>query len=268
MWPAVNAAHSHYCKLTKGKLMIDEAWIKEQREVKHTRLTDHLHLPTHCPNDQHTALTIDTHEIQRLERKRIALDLHDDVGGNLSALKMLLSHVWKKLPDTPYLTEQYLYLDQLVDTCIESIHKISANLLPDALQAGLPSALTSLAAEFTHQTSIPCKFHGNLNLVSVDENIAILLFRIAQEALTNVRKHAQASAVEIHLYSSDHELQLEIIDNGCGIPEQQRYSSTSFGLHSMRKRSAEFGGRLLIATGTDKGTLLSVRVPYFSCVST
>ncbi|MEY4021728.1 MAG: Histidine kinase, partial [Pseudomonadota bacterium] len=90
--------------------MIDEAWIKERREVIHTRPTDHLHLPTHSPNDQHTALTIHTHEIQRLERKRIAQDLHDDVGGNLSALKMLLSHVWKKLPDTPYLTEQYLYL--------------------------------------------------------------------------------------------------------------------------------------------------------------
>jgi len=248
--------------------MIDEAWIKELREVKRNHPTDHLHQPAPVPHDHDAALAIHTNEIQRLERKRIALDLHDDVGGNLSALKMLLSHVWKKLPDTPYLTEQYLYLDQLVDTCIESIHKISANLLPDALQAGLSSALTSLATEFTHQTSIPCKFHGNLHLVSVDKNIATLLFRITQEALTNVRKHAQASAVEIHLYSSDHELQLEIIDNGCGIPEQQRYSSQSFGLQSMLERSAELGGRLLIATGADKGTLLSVRVPYFSCVTT
>jgi signal transduction histidine kinase len=248
--------------------MIDEAWIKERREVKHTRLTDHLHLPTHSPNDQHTALTIDANEIQRLERKRIALDLHDDVGGNLSALKMLLSHVWKKLPDTPYLTEQYLYLDQLVDTCIESIHKISSNLLPDVLEGGLPSALASLATEFTHQTTIPCEFHCNLNSVSIDENLATMFFRISQEALANVRKHAQASAVEIHLYGSDHELQLEIIDNGCGIPEKQRYNSQSFGLQSMRDRSAEFGGRLLIATGAGKGTLLSVRVPYFSCVTT
>jgi len=267
MWPDINTSHSHYCKPTKGKLMIDEAWIKERREVKPTRPTDHLHPPTHSPTDQHAELTIHTHEIQRLERKRIALDLHDDVGGNLSALKMLLSHVWKKLPDTPYLTEQYLYLDQLVDTCIESIHKISSNLLPDALEAGLPSALSSLATEFSHQTAIPCKFHSNLHSVSVDENIATLLFRITQEALTNVRKHAQASAVEIHLYGCGHELQLEIIDNGCGIPEQHRYSSQSFGLQSMRERSAEFGGRLLIATSAGKGTLLSVRVPYFSCAT-
>jgi len=248
--------------------MIDEAWIKERREVTHTRTSDHLHLPTHSPNDQHTALTIHTLEIQRLERKRIAQDLHDDVGGNLSALKMLLSHVWKKLPDTPYLTEQYLYLDQLVDTCIESIHKISSNLLPDALEAGLPSALGSLATEFTYLTSIPCKFHGNLSSVCVDENITSLLYRIAQEALTNIRKHAQASAVEIYLYGCEHELQLEIIDNGCGIPEQQRYSSQSFGLQSMRDRSAELGGQLLIATSASKGTLLSVRIPYFSCVTT
>ena len=248
--------------------MIDEAWIKERREVIHTRTTDHLHLPTHSPNDQHTALTIHTHEIQRLERKRIAQDLHDDVGGNLSALKMLLSHVWKKLPDTPYLTEQYLYLDQLVDTCIESIHKISSNLLPDALEAGLPSALTSLATEFTHLTSIPCKFHGNLNSVCVDENIASSLYRIAQEALTNIRKHALASAVEIYVYGCEHELQLEIIDNGCGIPEQQRHSSQSLGLQSMRDRSAELRGQLLIATSAGKGTLLSVRIPYFSCVTT
>jgi signal transduction histidine kinase len=267
MWPGVNTSHSHYCKPTKGKLMIDEAWIKERREVKHTLPADHLHELGPSPKDQHAALIIQTNEIQRLERKRIALDLHDEVGGNLSALKMLLSHVWKKLPDTPYLTEQYLYLDQLVDTCIESIHKISLNLLPDVLEAGLPSALTFLATEFTHQTAIPCKFHCNLNSVNVDKTVAILLFRIAQEALTNVRKHAQASAVEIHLYGSDSELQLEIIDNGCGIPEHQRYSSQSFGLQSMRERSAEFGGRLLIATSAGKGTLLSVRVPYFSCVT-
>ena len=246
--------------------MIDEAWIKELREVKRTHPTDHLHQSAPVPHDHDAALAIHTDEIQRLERKRIALDLHDDVGGNLSALKMLLSHVWKKLPDTPYLNEQYLYLDQLVDTCIESIHKISSNLLPNALEAGLHSALTSLSTEFTHQTTIPCELHCNLNSVNVDKNIATLLFRIAQEALTNIRKHAQASAVEMHLYGSDHELQLEIIDNGCGIPEHQRYSAQSFGLQSMRERSAEFGGRLLIATGAGKGTLLSVCVPYFSYV--
>ena len=246
--------------------MIDEIWIKERREVERTHPTDLLHQPAAVPNDHDAALAIHTDEIQRLERKRIALDLHDDVGGNLSALKMLLSHVWKKLPDTPYLNEQYLYLDQLVDTCIESIHKISSNLLPNALEAGLTSALTSLGTEFTHQTTIPCEFHSNLNSVNVDQNIATLLFRIAQEALTNIRKHAQASAVEMYLYGSDHELQLEIIDNGCGIPEHQRYSAQSFGLQSMRERSAELGGSLVIATGTGKGTLLSVRVPCFSCV--
>lgn len=245
--------------------MIDEVWIKERREVKHARPTRYLHQPTYSPNDQQATLTNHTHEIQRLERKRIALDLHDEVGGNLSALKMLLSHVWKKLPNTPYLTEQYLYLDQLVDTCIESIHKISSNLLPDALEAGLPSALTLLAAEFTHQTATPCQFHCSQNSVNVDDSIATLLYRITQEGLNNIRKHAQASAVEIHLYDSEHELQLEIIDNGCGIPEHQRYSTQSFGLQSMRERCAELGGQLLIATSPGKGTLLSVRVPYLSC---
>jgi signal transduction histidine kinase len=212
-------------------------------------------------------LAICINEIQRSERKRIALDLHDEVGGNLSALKMLLSHVWKKLPDTPYLTEQYLYLDQLVDTCIESIHKISSKLLPDPLEAGLPSALAYLANEFTHQTAIPCQCRCNLPSSNVEDTIATLLYRITQEALTNVRKHAQASMVEIYLYGSVYELQLEIIDNGCGIAEQQRYSSQSFGLQGMCERSAEFGGRLVISTGAGKGTLLSVRVPYFSCTT-
>jgi two-component system sensor histidine kinase UhpB len=247
--------------------MIEEPWIKELREVKRPRPSDHQHQRVLHHANQHAESAIHTNEIQRLERKRIALDLHDDVGGNLSALKMLLSHVWKKLPDTPYLTEQYLYLDQLVDTCIESIHKISSNLLPDALEAGLPSALASLAYEFSHQAGIPCEFHCIPNSFNVEDNIATLLYRITQEALTNVRKHAQASAAEIHLYGSKDELQLEIIDNGCGISDQQRYSSQSFGLQSMRERSAEFGGRLLIVTGADKGTLISVRVPYFSCAT-
>jgi two-component system sensor histidine kinase UhpB len=247
--------------------MIDEPWIKDLLEEKPARTLERIYNDTQPSKQQLAALEAYTEKIRRLERKRIAHDLHDDLGGHLSALKMMLSHVWKTLPQTTDLANQYAYLNRLLDTCIDSIHTISADLIPGVIEAGLPSALEYLAAELERQTQIPCEFRCNLHSTDIDKKIAAMLFRVAQEACTNIRKHANATGAELHLYSSASEVQLEIIDNGCGIPEQLSHSSQSFGLQSMRERSAEFGGRLVIASRQGKGTLLSVRVPYFSCVN-
>lgn len=243
--------------------MIDEPWIKDLVGEKPARTLERIYNDIQPSKQQLAALEAYTEKIRQLERKRIAHDLHDDLGGHLSALKMMLSHVWKNLPQTAVLTNQYAYLDHLINTCIDSIHTISADLIPDVLQAGLPSALAYLAHELERQAQIPCEFLCRLHTDDIDKKVAATLFRITQEACTNIRKHANATSAELHLYSSEEEVQLEIIDNGCGMPEKISYSSQSLGLQSMYERTAELGGRLVIASRNGKGTLLSIRVPYF-----
>lgn len=243
--------------------MIDEPWIKDSLEEKPARTLERIYNDIQPSEQQLAALEAYTEKIRQLERKRIAHDLHDDLGGHLSALKMMLSHVWKKLLQTAALANQYAYLDQLINACIDSIHTISADLIPDVIQAGLPYALAYLAHELERQAQIPCEFVCHLQTADIDKKVATMLFRIAQEACTNIRKHANATSAELHLYSNDSEVQLEIIDNGCGIPEKFSYSSQSLGLQSMYERTAELGGRLVIASRGGKGTLLSIRVPYF-----
>ena len=147
-----------------------------------------------------------------------------------------------------------------------SAHRISANPTLALLDVGLISAIEGIAAELQRQTQVPCTFRHKLNSAEIDHDIATALLKITQEACINIREHAKATCVDIYLYGSDNELQLEIIDNGCGIPNDKRFNSRSLGLQSMRNLSAELGGRLLIATQERKGTLVSVSVPYFSHV--
>ena len=149
---------------------------------------------------QLAALAAHIDEVKELERKRIERDLHDDLGGNLSALKMMLQHVWKTLPSSPYLDDRYAYFENLLNVSIASIHRISADLRPGILDAGLVAALEWLAAEFERQTSLPCEFRCNERDIDLDPKLATTLFRIAQEACNNVRKHSQATGVEMQLH--------------------------------------------------------------------
>ncbi len=193
--------HIHTIAIYKEDAMIDEPWIKDLFDEKPARSLESIHNAIPPSKQQLAALEAYTEKIRQLERKRIAHDLHDDLGGHLSAVKMMLSHVWKNLPQTAALTNHYAYLDQLINACIDSIHTISADVIPDVIQAGLPSALAYLANELERQAQIPCEFLCRLHTADIDKKVAATLFRIAQEACTNVRKHANATSAELHLYS-------------------------------------------------------------------
>ncbi len=206
-------------------------------------------------------LSLHMDSIKEQERERIERDLHDDLGGNLSALKMMLEHVWKQLPPTPYIEERRIYLNELIDRSITSIHKIAADLRPSILNAGLIAALDWLAQEHQEQNGIPYLFRTNTSEIIIDPKLSTPIFRVVQEACNNIRKHAQASAVEIHVFDSGTELLLEVIDNGCGIDEQKRHDHSSFGLRCMAERVAALGGQFTIASGKDKGTIISIHVP-------
>lgn len=199
--------------------------------------------------------------VKEQERARIERDLHDDIGGNLSAIKILLSQLCKRMPADPDLAEPSLYLDALVDRTIESMYSLAADLRPGILDAGLVAALEWLAQEFEEQSGIPCKLTSNVNDVTLDPQKTTALFRIAQEACTNIRKHSHATGVEMHFFDGCNELLLEIIDNGVGMSPAQRCNPKSFGLQGMTERAAALGGTFSIASQPGKGALISVRMP-------
>ncbi len=206
-------------------------------------------------------LSAHVEQVKEQERERIERDLHDDLGGNLSALKMMLEHVWNQIPPSEYLAERRIYLNQLLDRSIESIHRISADLRPGILDAGLVAALEWLAQEQQEQTGMPyrlCSSHPDIDLAP---KVATSLFRIAQEACNNIRKHAQASCVEMRLLDDGEELLMEIIDNGKGMEGARRDSPRSFGLRGMVERMSTLGGELAIVSRPDKGTIVTARLP-------
>ncbi len=206
-------------------------------------------------------LTAHVDNMLEQERERIERDLHDDLGGNLSALKMMLAQVWKQLPQTPFLVERADYLNQLIDRSIESIHRISADLRPSILGAGLVAALEWLAQEQQKQTGTPHILHCARQDIDMAPNLATSLFRIAQEACNNVRKHAQASRVDIHLREGDGELVLEVVDNGIGIVEDRRNNPRSFGLLGMAERTSALGGKFKLTSRSGRGTKVRVTLP-------
>jgi signal transduction histidine kinase len=195
------------------------------------------------------------------ERARIERDLHDDLGGNLSALKMMFSHLQKQLPQTPLLQERSDYLIRLIDRSIESIHRIAADLRPGILDAGLVAALEWLAQEQRQQAGVACTLHCAQQDIMMNPALATSLFRIAQEACNNIRKHAQATRIDLRLYESGGELVLEVCDDGIGIPEQRRHDAHAFGLLGMSERMAVLGGRFDLKSCNGHGTTVRVTAP-------
>ena len=215
-----------------------------------------------CSRAQLAELSMHLEDVKDMERARIKRDLHDDLGGNLTGLKMMLAQLKKRLPDDNQdLAQRALYLDSLIDRTIESMHRIACDLRPGILEAGLVPALEWLAQECGIQTGIPFKFCSNMDDIELNSQQSNGLFQIAQEACNNIRKHAQASGVELHLFGSGDELTLEIIDNGCGMDTNKKPHQNSFGLRSMKERSAAMGGLFTVISREGKGTIVTINIP-------
>ncbi len=206
-------------------------------------------------------LTATIDNLRENERERIERDLHEELGGNLSALKMMLEHTWKQIPSSAFLQEQRERLNGLIDRSIDSIHRIAADLRPGILDAGLVAALEWLAQEHEQQDGIPFLVHSSHPDIRMDPKLTNSLFRVAQESCNNIRKHAGATQVDIHVQDAGHELIMEVIDNGCGLPDQASDDSRSLGLRGMRERMHALGGEFSLVSRIGKGTLVRVTVP-------
>jgi signal transduction histidine kinase len=207
-------------------------------------------------------LTEHSAQVKEQERTRIAREIHDDLGGNLTAIKMALSMLAARLPPDPALIEKADYLDSLVDRTIEAVHRISLDLRPSTLDLGIVAALEWQAREFEKQMGIACVFRDADKDIDgeLDPDHASALFRIFQESLTNIAKHAGATRVTVSLRRQRQHLTLTICDNGRGITPADRRKPQSFGLRGMSERAKALGGTLTLSPAPGGGTMVVVKI--------
>lgn len=196
------------------------------------------------------------------ERERIARDIHDELGSILVAMKIEASLLASKLPESaPKLRDKARAIESLLDQAMGTAGRVARELRPGILKEfGLPAAIESQAEDFTQRTGIPCRVDYDED-VELDERRSLALFRISQEALTNIAKHAHASMVALRLWQDGRYAVLEVFDNGRGISDADFNKAKSFGLRGIRERARNLDGEFHIAPGAQGGSHLQVRLP-------
>ncbi|MDR7051540.1 signal transduction histidine kinase [Duganella sp. 3397] len=212
-------------------------------------------------------LSAHSDRVKEQERARIAREIHDELGGNLTAIKMALAMLAARLNGIgidPTLRERTDYLDSLVDRTIDAVHRISLDLRPALLDLGLVAALEWQVREFDKQAGIETTFSYNQRDMGLDEDQSTALFRVAQEALTNIAKHAEASRVSVKLARLRHYVSLKITDDGRGIRQADRAKPASFGLRGMVERTRALGGTLTLSHAPGGGTVVAIKIRHES----
>ncbi|MEJ2622103.1 MAG: histidine kinase [Candidatus Thiodiazotropha sp.] len=211
-------------------------------------------------------LTRHLHLVRERERSRIAREIHDELGQTLTALKMGLHWIGKQLPpDNKTLADEINGMLRLVATTVNSVRRICSELRPSILdEFGLTAAIEWQAEEFTKRTDIPCTVNIKASEGVLEQDLSVAVFRIFQETLTNIMRHAQADQVWIDLSVASGKLDLCVCDNGRGMAAELQEQHQSFGLIGIRERVRDFGGELDIDTALDRGTRIKVRIPLSS----
>jgi signal transduction histidine kinase len=197
------------------------------------------------------------------ERLRISREIHDELGQMLTGLKMDLDFIKNSLPEAQH--ELYAKVDSdigMIDGIIGAIKRICDELRPSLLDHfGIEAAIEWQAEEFQKSKNIVCRVESGLGEGEVDVDRSTALFRIFQESLTNVARHAGATAVTAKLQRVNDSLVLEITDNGKGISSDQQVKPRSFGLIGMRERVLQLGGDIEIISAEGKGTTVKATIP-------
>jgi PAS domain S-box-containing protein len=203
-------------------------------------------------------------DVREEERTAIAREIHDELGQQLTALKMEVS--WLRKIDTLSATQvgrRVAAVNTLLDGAINTVRDISTELRPSILDdLGLVEALAWQSREFEKRYRIPTSFTTTLTQAELPRDVATALFRIYQEALTNVARHAKAHKIETTLSLSNGSLVLQVADDGVGFEQQTIAAQKTLGLMGIRERIAVIGGQFSLQTAPGKGTTLTVRAPY------
>lgn len=216
--------------------------------------------------EQLRRLSAHTQSAREEERTRISREIHDELGQALTGLKMDLSWLDKKLQSENFvdqpIQEKIAAMYSLINSTIKSVRKISSELRPGVLDyLGIAAAIEWQAQEFQSRTGIECKLVSMPKELNLDQNFSTALFRIFQETLTNVARHANATLIEVELLLQNGNIILRIHDNGRGITEEEIINTKSFGLLGMRERTFLLGGEFTIKGELGGGTTVTVTIP-------
>lgn len=227
---------------------------QEKKQIEKELKKSHAELKS-LLNKQHLA--------REEERLHIARDLHDELGQILTTLKIDVTMLQKKVANIvpPEISEEFNEIKQTIDNITKSVKRISSGLRPDTMdELGLVESIKILCEEFERRTSISCIADLPKELI-LDRDFAIVLYRIIQEGLTNVVRHAKASRVTVKLRLDKDQIVVEVRDNGVGIPDEVATSSKSLGLIGLRERAHLLNGKFKIQGQKNKGTVISVNAP-------
>jgi len=201
-------------------------------------------------------------DVREEESVRVSRRIHDELGQLVTVLKFdvaWLDHQKERLD--PDLQERLTQVVERVDAAAASVRQIAGELRPGVLDdLGLLAAVEWMARDFGQRTGARCIVHERGDLMRLDGRTATAAFRICQEALSNIAKHAQATSVEIHLERRPGGVYLEITDNGCGIKREALRNPASMGLIAIRERARAVGGRCSIAPMSGGGTRVRARL--------
>lgn len=212
-------------------------------------------------------LSANLQNVREEEKTRIARELHDDLGQQLTALKMDLSSVEQELETTaaPHTMQQLRGMRRLIDATVASARRIAADLRPVMLDdLGLIPAIEWLVNDFTNRYGIDVERRIEVGDISFSPSGATTLFRIVQEALTNVARHAEATLVTLTVRVEGGVCVLQVMDNGHGASRSPTSGEKSFGLLGIRERAHMLGGTVEIHTSNDKGFALTVTFPVLA----
>ncbi|HXC41731.1 MAG TPA: sensor histidine kinase, partial [Burkholderiales bacterium] len=211
--------------------------------------------------DELRALSAHLAQTREAERARIALEIHDDIGGILTGLRADIAWLRRRAGGDDKVAEKLQYMSDLIDSAAAASVRIQRDLRPAVLDFGFVSAMEWLARDFRKHAGIACEFTCNNEEVEVELGRATAVFRIFQELLTNITKHADAQNVSAHLHIDDDNIILEVSDDGRGVIMHNRRKQGSFGIRGMHERALELGGSFTISAGPRGGTLAVLRAP-------
>ncbi|MGO9377722.1 MAG: ABC transporter substrate binding protein [Dissulfurispiraceae bacterium] len=228
-------------------------------------ITESKRLENELKNSQEELRNLSAHlqSVREEERRSIASEIHDELGQVLTTLKLDLSRMKTKLlKESNQLATNAQSMSDLVDKTIESVQKISSELRPGVLDhLGLSDAIEWLAGEVCSRKELDYDITIVPEDITLDQSRSIAVFRIFQEALTNVVRHAHATLVKITLTKGHSGLALIVKDDGIGISEEKLLDHTSYGLIGIRERARYLGGDVIIGGSPDKGTSVEVNIP-------
>ena len=240
----------------------DIVWEGLMLNVTHSKLAQ---LESARAREQLAQFAAHIQQAKEEESGKVARDIRDDIGGNLTAIKLAARSIIERLPNhDKEMAEKTHALERLIDRSMEATSRLARDLRPGILDVGLVVAVEWQAEEFERRAGIPCSVACSEEEIALPPAVALAVFRIFQEALDNVTRHAGASRVEAELERNGHFVSLQVTDDGAGLSSEDMSKQGAFGIRGMVERARALGGHVDVLGLQGHGTRVLLRIPLDS----